>query len=169
MRLKMPRAVRHRTDTGAVVSLAFACLRGVPAAGRQQGGGRKSGRSVSVGRAHIQTSQPGSFVLSSACREAHESPNGPGPHCGGNHRRGRRILRCASRYGAVTGRRWRANHYGGSVPAGVIDPALPLTGRGRRWGNARKVLATDLTSQIGKLCSPGKLLQNRAQKQQRQT
>ena len=32
--------------------------------------------------------------------------------------------------------------------------------------SARKVLATDQMSQIGKLCGPGKLLQNGAQKQQ---
>ena len=92
------------------------------------GADRKSGRSVSVGRVHIQTSPPGPFVPSSACREARESPNGPGRHCGGNHRKGRRIRRCACRYGEAAGTRWPADHCGGVTPAGLIDPALPSAG-----------------------------------------
>ena len=92
------------------------------------GGDQKSGRSVSDGRVHRRTNRPGPYVPSSACREARESPNDPSPYCGGNQRRGRRIHRCACRYGAAAGTRWRADHCGAVTPAGLTDPARASAG-----------------------------------------
>jgi len=118
-------------DIGQVGAQSFssgsACRCGVRADGRQ-GEGRKSGRNVSAGLVHIQTNRPEPFVPSSACREAHESPNDPDQHCGGNHRRGPYIHQCACRYDGAAGRHWPADHCGASVPAGLIDPARPSTG-----------------------------------------
>ena len=41
-----------------------------------------------------------------------------------------------------------------------------VNGAGQALRNARDVLATDQISQIGKLCGPGKLLQNGPQKKE---